>query len=200
METLRHRVPFNVSSDEDGMNPEDDERHVMDEQEQQDFIQSLRRAEQTADKAYVQALRIIIVFSVILQMVFLSTLIAHSGARTVATPLSTFFTTPPRPLIPLPVVLTIYAVVLQCLEAFTLSPFTRLTEVLLVRGYRIPGIFLYLIAPAISISTGRDFPQTLWWAEPTILIGLVTLMQHWMRSTARGVEELEGLKYSAQGA
>lgn len=83
MDELRKRVPFKLPSDE--VNPEDDEQHVMDEQgmsfhhcrcdapltrclgaEQQELIHTLEEEAKQSEKFNINALRVILGFSILL--------------------------------------------------------------------------------------------------------------------------------------
>ncbi|KAG9007141.1 hypothetical protein FRB94_014614 [Tulasnella sp. JGI-2019a] len=203
MDELRQRAPFRlVGEDEavDNMNPEDDERHILDEQEQEKVIQDLRQMSQKSDWIYVQALRMIMLNSIMLQVVFLSSLVTYRHSRTIPTPLSPFFSTVPRPLIPIASGFTFLAITLHILDAFLISSSSCLTPILVAGGFSIPRAALYLLAPFLSVLTGRDLPQTIWWAFPAVVAGLVILMQRWTSDNTRSVEELEGLRYNAPGA
>lgn len=135
------------------------------------------------------------------QTLFLINLVTDFKTETIPTPLSTFFSILPTPLIPFSTLFTLLYIGLQGLDVWSLSS-SSYNELATMNksGYIVPPTALYLVAPIISLLMDRDLPQTLWWLEPAIVTGLVMLMQNWMRATAEGVNGLEDLKYSAKGA
>ncbi|KIO16835.1 hypothetical protein M407DRAFT_246907 [Tulasnella calospora MUT 4182] len=209
MDTLRQRVPFRQAGDDD-INPEDDEQHVMDEQEQQELIETLREAARTADRIHIRSLRMVLIAAIMIQVNFLTMLLINRRRQAlVPTPLGMILKFAPSPLIPIPAFFTILAIGLHVLDSLSLTKDPRVSLLDVDMPFNAPGVLegpfrkramLYLIAPFMSAVLRRSFSQTFWWLMPAIIIGLVALAQKWMRETDEGVERLEELRYDARGA
>jgi len=138
---------------------------------------------------------------------FLFTLMSSpSFYSVIPTPLSPFFSARPAPLIPLASLFTVLNLVLHAYDGFYLSMTSTITDStpLYINipqlQLRIPQQGLYLLPPILSLLMFRDYPQTLYWSLPAVLVGFSRLTQSWMVTGHQAVEGLEELKYDAKGA
>ncbi|KAL6304333.1 hypothetical protein BKA93DRAFT_825791 [Sparassis latifolia] len=199
--SVRRRVPF-VSSD----TAEEDD-HVLDEQEQEELIETLRKQSDASNVHYLILLQITLAFSCMLHLIF----VFHEPKLS---PLYAFFPPPPDTsphTIAFPVLFGAVHILLHLNLSLTLLPPThRLRRMLLslpppLRAVPIPlthpaVLCAAALAPAFSLVLRCGWADVVWWALAGGMTALVWAVQAWISQSERGIRELEGLRYNARGA
>ncbi|KAF9483473.1 hypothetical protein BDN70DRAFT_302213 [Pholiota conissans] len=191
MGTPRRRIPFKLV-DEDG---EADDNAILDEQQQEALIESLRKENESVNRRYAAALRTIVGLSCLLQLFTFN-----------RNPLLAIFPTAGSdPSIPLPALFTI------------LSLFIHLNLVLLFNadeirvGFQLSGSLtplsyqllysLSAVAPTLSLLfLKKPWQTTVWWMITPVVIFIVQLVIEAIEQSIQGIADLENMKYTALGA
>ncbi|KAG5636188.1 hypothetical protein H0H81_008894 [Sphagnurus paluster] len=184
MENLRRRIPF--KSDDF----EEDENHILDEQEQEAIIQKLRDTNRVSSKRYQAILQVIFGLSVVLNL-FGATILPDIRAKSAD--------------IPLPALFTLFNILVHLNLA--LIAFRDNARVRLVASeyalHPIPYQLSYAVTavpPTLSMFLRRSWQSTTWWG---LTMGVVFTVQTVTKSIDEGnesISELESLRYVAPGA
>ncbi|KAJ7069723.1 hypothetical protein C8F01DRAFT_1113738 [Mycena amicta] len=183
--SVRHRIPFQAADDDS-----DGRSHVvLDETEQEELIQDLRRANvQTSARALVM-LDGVLVFSAILQVVY-----------STASPLFELFppTTTGTSLdpIPAPTLFAILSLLLHANLVLHLHPY--LASFPLPLSYS-TTYALACVSPTLSLFLARAWQTTVWGLLTALVTGLVHSVHSTLREGDEALAELESLKYKAPG-
>ncbi|KZV73755.1 hypothetical protein PENSPDRAFT_682506 [Peniophora sp. CONT] len=193
MASIRKRVPFKATDSDDGDN------RILDEIEQEDVIESLRRESEKSTQQSLFMLRAIISLSIFLQVVALT---QNNN------PLDAFFArsaeargehhepSSPIPLGPLFALLNITVLLDLALSDWTDYPWFFKTPPITSRV----AYGLTAIMPVVCIITAQGVPNIVW----SLFAGLVVLLDDFIRRMLSkgkdGLVELERSKYTAKGA
>ncbi|KAJ7644161.1 hypothetical protein FB45DRAFT_897092 [Roridomyces roridus] len=168
--TLRQRIPFVSSADDDG-----DDREVLHDEEQEEIIEDLR-----ARNVQTSARTLLVVDAVLALSAFLQ-----------------LFTivVPPASSPPCPRLFSLLGLAIHLNLALLLHPLpsapTPLPYTLLYA--------LGCVAPTLSLFLGRDWPAILWAAVPTLIVFLTHSVHSTLQEGDAALAELESLKYRAPG-
>ncbi|TBU28630.1 hypothetical protein BD311DRAFT_722194 [Dichomitus squalens] len=196
---VRQRVPFRFSEDDDL------DGHVLDEQEQEEVLDRLRKQNQNSNAVYYTGLQFVVSLSLLIHAVF-------TFSSTKISPLAPLF--PDSPSKPVPftnALLLLQYMVHGNLILYCLPRKHHMRQMIpnasLPRSFSLPlplshpaAIVLPLIAPAYATFLGRGIVDVLWWSAAGILSLVVGLATKWMRDAEKDVEELDKLRYTARGA
>ncbi|KAI0632151.1 hypothetical protein C8Q77DRAFT_904600 [Trametes polyzona] len=200
MAAMRQRVPFRFSEN-DGT-----EGHVLDEQEQEEVIDSLRQESANSNAVYLAGLQAVVTLSLALHILFMLRSEKHS-------PLAVLFPDAPSgPPVPFATLLAIFQIAIHCnlflnvlpkdhtlrgvIQSSPLSPSLRPPF-----PFSHPGtLFAPVVAPAYALVLGRGWVDVLWWATAGVLTAIVGLALKWMKEEEEEIAGLENLRYVARGA
>ncbi|OSD07193.1 hypothetical protein PYCCODRAFT_1381746 [Trametes coccinea BRFM310] len=195
---VRQRIPFRFSEDD-----EQDE-HVLDEQEQEQVIDRLRQESASSNEMYSLGLQAVIGLSLLLHVLYM---LRSSGES----PLAVLFQNASlRSPMPLASVFTLLQILIHCnLGLNTLPLHNRLRRA--VQRYPSPtqlpvpishplSVFAPALAPLYAFLMGQDWVDVLWWSTAGCLTFLVAAVLKWMREEEQEIAELEKLRYDARGA
>ncbi|KAH9480407.1 hypothetical protein JR316_0007005 [Psilocybe cubensis] len=190
MDTLRRRIPFKLSEDDDtGL-----ENDILDEQEQEELIDELRRENENVNHAYSIALKVLVGLSCILHV----TTINHN-------PLFSIFPIQGNEVsIPLPAIFTILALYIH----FNLVLLFFSNEIRIrfnLSGPIDPLSFQLLyslsaVAPTLCLFLQKPWQITAWWCETGLIVFIVHTVMDAIQQSNQGIAELETMKYTAPGA
>ncbi|KIM43219.1 hypothetical protein M413DRAFT_26388 [Hebeloma cylindrosporum] len=180
MDTLRRRIPFKLEGDSEEIY----DNVVLDEQQQEEIIDRLRKENDVVNWRYSIALKIVVALSFISQLVSFTNnpLLAIYPIRG------------PEPSIPLPGVFTI------------LSLFIHLNLALLFSSGKIrplPYQLLYTlsaVAPTLSLFLQKPWQITVWWCITPLMVYLNQTVMDAFQQSIQGIADLEQMKYTAPGA
>ncbi|KAM5533471.1 hypothetical protein V8D89_012909 [Ganoderma adspersum] len=196
---IRQRVPFRFS--EDG----DSDGRVLDEQEQEEVIDRLRKQNEDSNTVYYTGLQVVIGLSLLIHSVF-----ALSSTR--LSPLAPLFPNLPSEPVPFANALLLLQFLVHAnLVVYCLPPKhhlrLKISNTRLPRSWSLPlplshplSIVLPMVAPVYSLFLGRGTVDVLWWSATGFLTAVIALTTKWMKDAAKDVEELEKLRYRARGA
>ncbi|OJA09637.1 hypothetical protein AZE42_01388 [Rhizopogon vesiculosus] len=191
IDTLRRRNPFKYPSE----NSQSDETYIMDEQEQSEHIDNLKRLNATSNSQNRAMLQTTLALSFLLHMVYIfsdynSPLVAvfpPSGGQETSLYLSP--------------VLTLLVIVLHANAALLTQP-----QNLVLARRRITALpynvalGLSAIPPAISVLSGKTWQTTAWWCTGAFLTWIVHAANMWIVQGNESISDLETLKYISAGA
>ncbi|KAI0712144.1 hypothetical protein C8Q76DRAFT_622003 [Earliella scabrosa] len=187
---VRQRVPFRFSEDDE------QDGHILDEQEQEELIGRLRQESETSNSIYYMGLQVVLGLSLLIHLVFL-----FSSSK--LSPLEALLpsSSPSQP-VPLATGLTFLNILIHLhLALFTLPPTALPPHLKLPLPLSHPiTVTVPAVAPAYALVLGRGQADVIWRAIPGILTVLVALVLKWIRDADRDLTELEKLKYNARGA
>ncbi|EIW59236.1 uncharacterized protein TRAVEDRAFT_122460 [Trametes versicolor FP-101664 SS1] len=197
---MRQRVPFRFSEDED------QEDHILDEQEQEAVIDRLRQTSASSNAIYLLGLQAAIGLSFLLHALYAF----RSPKRS---PFAVLFPdVPSEAPVPLASLLVLLQTAIQCnLSLNVLPPNHWLRHAVqtnaLPPSFRPPiplshpvTIILPLVAPVYALLLGQGWIDVLWWSTAGILTGIVAVALQWMKEAEAALAELEKLRYVARGA
>ncbi|OAX42836.1 hypothetical protein K503DRAFT_682506 [Rhizopogon vinicolor AM-OR11-026] len=191
MDTLRRRNPFKYPSE----NSQLDETYIMDEQEQSEHIDNLKRLNATSNSQNRTMLQITLALSVLLHIIYIFS--DYNSPLVAVFPPSGGQETP----LYLSPVLTLLAIVLHANAALLTQP-----RNLVLAGRRITALpynaalGLSAIPPAISVLSGKTWQTTAWWCTGAFLTWIVHAANMWIVQGNESISELETLKYISAGA
>ncbi|KAL0961094.1 hypothetical protein HGRIS_006076 [Hohenbuehelia grisea] len=200
MENIRQRLPFKFSDSEDNTTPSE----ILDEQEQDEVIQDLRRRNSSSNQHYGLAGLIILFLSFLLHVVFLFSSRKASPLLSIL-PSEIIDPDPPLPLVSL---FSLISLALHLNLAILLDP-QRARSLLggefgeQISLHYLSYQFSYAIAavaPTLCLFLGRSWQTIVWWCFP---IGLIYITQSLQQAIAQGHESimaLEAMRYRAPGA
>ncbi|KAF7314279.1 hypothetical protein MKEN_00900500 [Mycena kentingensis (nom. inval.)] len=183
--SLRQRIPFRAADDDDG-------RHVLDETEQEELIETLRNQNSQSSHQAIILLDVVLACATLLQVVFLLKDPKQS-------PLFALFPPSSWDAMPAPVLLTILAFLLHANLVLHVHPTLIPASMPLPLSYA-TSYALALVAPTLSIFLGRVWQTTAWTFAPAAVVGLVHSVHSTLREGDAALAELETLKYNAPGA
>ncbi|PPQ65385.1 hypothetical protein CVT26_000010 [Gymnopilus dilepis] len=190
MDTLRRRIPFKLGHEDDG-SPENE---VLDEQQQDEVIDRLRKENEVANHRYSMAMKLVVGLSCIL----------HITALTY-NPLLTIYPSPSEaPSIPLPIAFVLLALYIHLhlvvlFFSSDIQAWLQLAEPPRPHSFRV----LYLLsamAPTTSLFLAKPWQTTLWWCSSALVIFIADTVVDAIEQNNQGIKDLEKLKYTAPGA
>ncbi|KAI0776572.1 hypothetical protein BD413DRAFT_223949 [Trametes elegans] len=200
MNAVRQRVPFRFSEDEEQDN------HVLDEQEQEEVIDRLRRESASSNAIYLIGLQAIIGLSVLLHAIYTLKSPKYS-------PLAILFPDSPvgAPL-PLGTPLALLQVLIHINLSLNVLPPTHpirqaMRSSALPPSFRPPfplphpaTLLAPTLAPIYALLLGQGWTDVLWWSLTGLLTTIVVVTTKWMRDEEEELANLEKLRYTARGA
>ncbi|KZT57252.1 hypothetical protein CALCODRAFT_483328 [Calocera cornea HHB12733] len=191
MSTAKPRRPFTAETGD--APPLVEEDTVLDEQQQEDVVQTLTDENQQSNSQWIQILKIFMLCGLLVNVVGLVLIIQASAEH--REPI--LFTGEPIPVAPAFALLSV--VLTGICYNITGNPrplpyFAKITHEHLT--------FVSLAAPALSFFLARHRSQTLWWFSETALIGVCTTAYGMIVGSEgeQGPEGLNKLKYEYKGA
>ncbi|KAF8501115.1 hypothetical protein F5888DRAFT_1679219 [Russula emetica] len=187
--TLKKRTPFAFASDEDNSLAD---ATILDDQEQEEMIQSLKVENDISDQQIWLSLRIVMGCFAFLYVLYLFRR---------ANPLSPFISTnaqPPRIPLDIPFAL-LHIITLLALAAPRPLDFNALG----VRNPRPNYALVYAvtaIAPTYCLFTGQGLTNIAWWSFALVAVALYHFFLSLIHQGKKNISRLEGLKYNARGA
>ncbi|KAF5315495.1 hypothetical protein D9619_007175 [Psilocybe cf. subviscida] len=187
MDTLRRRIPFKLADDNDDNN----DNLILDEEQQDAVIESLRKENDIVNRWYSSALMLVVGLSCILHLLTFQ-----------RNPLLAIFPiNSTQPSLPLPAAFTILSLFVHANLALFLDVKVRLSirETLTPLSYR----FLYLlcaVAPTLSLFLNKPWQTTVWWCSTPLVVAMVQTVLDSVQQNIQGIADLETMKYSAPGA
>ncbi|KLO12989.1 hypothetical protein SCHPADRAFT_828687 [Schizopora paradoxa] len=208
MDQMRKRNPF--KSIDDGV--EQDDVRILDEQEQEEVIQELRRVNNASNNQFLIALRILVGISTFLRVLsFDSPQLILSLFLTIRTHDSPIILSRLFALlhtgVHLNVLLHLFTNSNSSPGAAGISRQIRLDDVPSwiadVPYLPLPftwTFFLALLAPLTSIVSTRAWQQSAWWSTAFCLSLVSGRILAWISEGEESIRKLEGLQYNAKGA
>ncbi|KAF7288503.1 hypothetical protein HMN09_01379300 [Mycena chlorophos] len=188
--SLRQRIPF--------QDDEEDRSHstqVLDETEQEELIEDLRRENlQTSARAVVM-LDGVLAFSTLLQVVYLLKQSRMSPLFELFPPSATTSLEP----IPAPVLFTVLALLLHANLVLHLHPALTSSSSLPLPLPYATTYALGCVAPTLGLFLARAWQTTLWTSLPVLVVLLVQSVHDTLKEGDEALAELETLKYTAPG-
>ncbi|CCM03493.1 uncharacterized protein FIBRA_05627 [Fibroporia radiculosa] len=196
--SLRQRIPFRFSE-----NDQSDD-HILDEQEQEELIESLRRQSRTVASQYVIYAEVILGLSCLLHVIFLFKQDKESPLYAL---LPTIVPTAPLPLAALFAVLHI---ALHLNLGLLLLPYESsiirwlaslpppLSALPIVLSHPI-CLVAPALAPALSLLLLRGWPETVWWSVAGAMTWFVYTIRQWPEQSEDDIRQLENMRYDARG-
>jgi hypothetical protein len=187
MTSLRKRVPFKFASE--STDQEDD--HVLDEQEQEELIASLRDENLASNQHYLLVLQVTVALSCLLHLIFLVS---------PTNPLLVFASTA-EPDIPIPLLIpfTLLAIAIHLDLGLLLYPDRSTLTDIQPLSY-LPLFGLSAVSPCLSLLLGRSWLTVAWWSVTGGVVWVAHSVQGWMDKGDQSITELEGMQYVAPGA
>jgi len=201
--SIRQRIPFHFSE-----NPEDD--HVLDEQEQEELIESLKSQSFAAASQYMLLGQVVLALSALLHIIYvlkwdkLSPLYAILLAR---------WHPAPSALIPFPDLFATLNIFLHAnLSLLLLPPYGSIRRSLSslpppLEAYSLPLPVLHpliaglsVLTPALALLRQCSWPDVAWWCTPPAMSWFVYSLRSWTDQNVEEIRELERLRYDARGA
>ncbi|KZT09118.1 uncharacterized protein LAESUDRAFT_748343 [Laetiporus sulphureus 93-53] len=191
--SLRQRVPFQSSAE----NEQQGEEHILDDQEQQELIEGLRRQSDAATSQYLFLVQAVIGLSLLLHIVFILSgdnpfyaLLPWFEPLPPAIPLSPFFA-----FLHILLHLNLFLLLLPPAHPLILAiaglPFP-LSLITLPLAFTFVGPFT-LGAPALSLLFLAGWPEVFWWSVLAGLTWFVYSVKNWNEQSDVEIRELEGL-------
>ncbi|TFK40807.1 hypothetical protein BDQ12DRAFT_734000 [Crucibulum laeve] len=195
MDTIRRRVPFKFSEEK-----EEKETEVLDEQEQDELIEKLRRENEISNRQYLVLIRVVLALSALLQFVFLfspsksSPLFSLFPAASVGEDLS----------MPLPTLFIMLSLFVHLNLAFLFHP-NEIRMLLQLNQNPSPLSYellytLSAVPPTLSAFLWRPWQTTLWWCFTPMIVFIVHTVMSAIDNGNESIADLETMKYVAPGA
>ncbi|KAF8895492.1 hypothetical protein BD779DRAFT_733146 [Infundibulicybe gibba] len=188
---LRRRTPFkSIESYNDS-----DTNIVLDEQEQNELVQTLRESNLASNRQYLMLLDIILLLSVILHSVSLLSPPNHN-------PLLSIFpkTSRENPSVPFPSLFILLALFLHINLGIHIHPQIPALR-LDLHPISFPLTYaLAAVAPTLALFLQCPWQTTLWWCFTSILGVIVQIILHSIAQSNESISELDAMKYLAFGA
>ncbi|KAI9443084.1 hypothetical protein H4582DRAFT_1154573 [Lactarius indigo] len=185
MPDVRKRTPFSFAGDSD--DPLRDTT-VLDDQEQEQVVQTLKTENDASDRQIWLLLRVVMGFFTFLHALYLFRR---------ENPLNPFLSYAEPPRIPFDVLLAL----LHTAIVLSLVVFPRLDGH--IQGTRTHYLRLYAaaaIAPIYCALTGQGLTNFVWWCFALTAVVLHHSFHTLIRQGEASISQLEGLKYDARGA
>jgi len=182
---IRHRTPLKSS-------PNEDVALVLDEQEQEELVSTLRQQTTKSHERFKWGGQAIILLSVVLHLVSLTDTDVPPTATIIPS------TAPPIPFTLLFTWLHIF--IHEYLLAKTLPLPPSIQAPIASGKFDVYCAIGAIIAPIICVLLQCGWANFVWWSSTALLMCLDALIRLWIRQDIEGLEELEKLKYDAQGA
>ncbi|KAJ7288292.1 hypothetical protein C8J57DRAFT_1494605 [Mycena rebaudengoi] len=184
---LRHRAGYKAESDDD------EGPVVLDDVEQEELIDALRKDNIRSTAQTLLALDFVILFSCAVHVVYL---LKHSKDSPILAVFPASGSTPdPDPPIPWPVSFTLLALALHANLMLRLHPTPRAPPLL---SYTL-SYALAAVAPTLSLFLARSWQATLWAALPALVLTIAHSVHASIAASDETLAELESLKYHASG-
>ncbi|KAI0004634.1 hypothetical protein BJV74DRAFT_763211 [Russula compacta] len=185
---LKKRSPFAFVGDEDNSLTD---AVVLDDQEQEGVIQTLKEKNDISDRRIWFCLRVVVGGFAFLYAVYLFRR---------ANPFSPFLSNaqPPRVPLDIPFALLHTIILLGIAILAQVDDYTLGTPILAPNYARVYAITA--IAPTYCLLTGQDLINTAWWSLALVAVGLHHLFHLLILQGKKNISQLEALKYSARGA
>ncbi|OBZ71542.1 hypothetical protein A0H81_08427 [Grifola frondosa] len=195
--SLRQRIPFRY------FDAEEETERVLDEQEQEELIQDLRRQSDSSNNLYVTLLHVLLALSGIVHLIYLY-------SPTKESPFSALLGShSPAPPIPLASAFDVLHMLLHLhLHLHLLHPEHPIRR-MLSSAPNIPFplplthpliLTAPALAPVLSLLLRRDWRDALWWSVASGMTWLVYSTLKWIQKNEEDIHELEKMQYDARGA
>ncbi|RDX53279.1 hypothetical protein OH76DRAFT_1399166 [Lentinus brumalis] len=197
--TIRQRAPFQFSEDDDT------DVHILDEEEQEEVIEDLRKKNDDSNAVYLMGLQAVLALSLLLQLVYLF-------KPNKISPFAVLLPGSTSEPLPLANGLTILQILIHINLSLNCLPPNHPYRKLVPRS-TLPGslsiplpllhpvaLALPVIAPFLALALGRGLADLVWWAEPGILLAIVAVVKKWIADGEKDIMKLERLRYEARGA
>ncbi|KDQ62335.1 hypothetical protein JAAARDRAFT_122292 [Jaapia argillacea MUCL 33604] len=197
MESLRKRVPFKLSSDSSGDNFE--ETRILDEQEQEEIIEELKREISKSSSQYTSALVLVVGLSCLLQFIsLLKPPTEHPFVPIFSSDIA-------EPAIPGARPFTVLHILIHANLLLSLLFDQNWVKDLELGQFRLPTSYTHMllasaIAPILSVILGKTWATTGWWSVTILVSLLVQTVQGWLEAGNENIVELEKMRYVARGA
>ncbi|KAF8073713.1 hypothetical protein FPV67DRAFT_1410094 [Lyophyllum atratum] len=197
METIRRRVPFGRSSADDS---EEDEKRILDEQEQEALIKQLKATNRASSQRYMLILQVVLVLSFVLYVPQVFSF--YKNPLLVMIPPET----PDHPGdLPLPSILTFINIVIHINLAYIVfrDKFTRRNKLSEAGTHLLPYRVAYACAavpPALCMYLGKSWQSTAWWGLTVAILFTVQTVIAAIDQGNESISELESLRYVSPGA
>lgn len=192
MSALRQRNVFTFSNDSD----EHPETLILDDQEQEELIQSLRAQNDQSNSQYLLIARIVVALSCFLHLIYLVN-------PTKESPLAVIFPPGyPDPPLLLSVPFTMLHIILHAallLLSWKEHPFQFLKHIVTPFSYPVT-LAASAVAPLCSALLGRAFATTAWWSFAFVIVAMQYSVHRWVLQGEASIVELGKMKYDARGA
>ncbi|KZT73715.1 hypothetical protein DAEQUDRAFT_807930 [Daedalea quercina L-15889] len=200
--SVRQRIPFRFSENE----PEDD--HVLDEQEQEELIESLRSQSDTATMQYMLLGQVVLALSALLHLIYIL-----KGDK--ISPLYAILPSHPPPfaIIPFANFFAMLNIALHANLSLLLLPFynpirqslSSLPPPLEACSLPLPILHpliagLTVLTPTLALLRQCSWPDVAWWCATLAMSWFVYSLRSWTDQSAEEIRELERLRYDARGA
>ncbi|TFK52639.1 hypothetical protein OE88DRAFT_1658001 [Heliocybe sulcata] len=208
MSSIRRRLPFAFADSQE------DDGHVLDDQEQDELIKDLRLRNRQQMHDYTIGLRFLVGLSYLLHVISLFSafptplhaLLTSSQTLPPPLPLFLFFT-----LVSVLIHVTLFVHLTPSMNlisptrtlTFLPMPFSVFIPQILFRPHKILAI---VSSPAITLAgicklAGySDWTTVGWWCSPLVLVGVVKVVERWFGDAEMDVKRLERMKYNFRGA
>ncbi|CAL1712586.1 unnamed protein product [Somion occarium] len=200
--SIRQRIPFKFTED-----TQDEDIHILDEQEQEELIQKLKEESDARNAQYRLLLQTVLGLSATLQLVYL--LKSHKEPPIAALfpgSLSTPFT--PIPILNLWITLNLFY---HANLSLHLMPSSHPIRQFLQRAQRsshrrfiplsYPILYVLSAIPVLLSFILETGPvDVAWWLITPTMIYFVHSAQKWIAQETDGIRNLENLRYDARGA
>ncbi|GAA5801002.1 hypothetical protein EDC94DRAFT_696300 [Helicostylum pulchrum] len=194
MEGLHNRKNRNV----------EDEAEFLDEQEQEQLLQTLRDQNNTANLTIQRGL---IIIGCIASALFFHILFQSD---TPIIPISQVFSTPTASVLPIPTLAalssivsigtSIFALVIKCkMNIFGLLESLSLKDQY-TSGVVLSSIITGFMAPCMSLLYGGSMIEFIYWSVPLLVLGMFYTALYMINQVQEGLDELEKSKYKYKGA
>ncbi|THG98824.1 hypothetical protein EW026_g3433 [Hermanssonia centrifuga] len=200
--SLRQRIPFKFPAE-----GEEDDGHIMDEQEQEEVIHQLKIQSDSQNARYNFLLQIVIALSLVLHLIYILGSPKRSPLAVIFPPVDASSRT-----IPLPGLFASVHVVIHSSLILHVSPKARFSLSALlgeslqasVRNFvPLPYPIMFgacSIAPIISLMIGQTWADVIFWSLAAALTWFIHSAQNWMKRDVDSIRQLEAMRYDARGA
>ncbi|KAH8104775.1 hypothetical protein BXZ70DRAFT_615670 [Cristinia sonorae] len=202
--SVRQRVPFRFS--ENG----DENARILDEQEQEELLEQLKRKSDENNSQYSFFIRIVIALSSTLHILYLL-----KSPESKKPPIAVLFPnyTPPdgfRPITGHLFFTTLNLFIHANLSVHLAHPTHHVREWLARGDYHqytsflpLPFSVLFALsapAPLMSFIVSNGWHDVVWWGETAAMVWFVSSAHRWMGEETESLRNLERLRYDARGA
>ncbi|KAJ3510586.1 hypothetical protein NMY22_g15937 [Coprinellus aureogranulatus] len=200
MDRLRRRIPFRLQEGDESVEAE----RVLDEQEQEEVIESLRTANEASTAQNYQLIQALLGLSLAAQLTYLFTPSKRTLLANVFPIPASADSTP----IPLSTLLTLVYILLHVnlLVVCRLPLLANLPQQLSPNLHAITPLSFGLtyavsaVGPALALFLGKPWQTTAWWFLTTFIAYVAQTVVEAIEEGRNGVAEVEGMRYVAPGA